>query len=270
MRTMFLAGLSRAVLAVTLGMTTAAGAADLGGYSGGSVKDGYMPVTTSSAGPCYVRGDVGYSWSTAPGSEYVGNVDPSMWNQSMGDSWLFEAGIGCGSGSRGWRGEATLGTHGERTFKGTYSNFPGGLPPATSETLSADVRSHTLMFNGYYDFGKVGGFVPYVGAGVGVAYNSMGDIKSTLAGSNVVYGEDKVSFAWALMAGVGYQLSERTILDIGYRYIDLGSARGGRVDSAGFANPRLDVSDLAAHEVKVGLRYHFGGASDCCSYAAMK
>ena len=59
------------------------------------------------------------------------------------------------------------------------------------------------------------------------------------------------------MAGVAYQLSERAILDIGYRYIDLGSVRSG--SDAVLA--RLEVDDMRAHEIKIGLRYHFGSST---------
>ena len=133
-----------------------------------------------------------------------------------------------------------------------------------------------MMFNGYYDFGKHHGFVPYVGAGIGWAYHKMGDVTSDLSGPGcgncVQFGDEKLSFAWSLMAGVGYQVTDRAILDFGYRYIDLGLARSLHNDSNLGWNPRLEVDDQRAHEFKVGLRYHFG-SSDCCAqtaYAPMK
>ena len=67
------------------------------------------------------------------------------------------------------------------------------------------------------------GVVPYVGAGIGFAHH-MGDVRAM---STHAAGGDNRLFAWALMAGFGYQLTERAILDIGYRYIDLGSVRSG-------------------------------------------
>jgi opacity protein-like surface antigen len=68
------------------------------------------------------------------------------------------------------------------------------------------------------------------------------------------------------MAGVGYQISDKAILDVGYRYIDMGKISSQRSDTAGFVNPAVKIDDIAAHEVKIGLRYHFGGA-DCCAAA---
>lgn len=62
------------------------------------------------------------------------------------------------------------------------------------------------------------------------------------------------------MAGAGFHLSERVILDLGYRFIDMGKAESGKADTSGFTNnPPLGVDELTAHEFKVGLRIHFGG-----------
>jgi opacity protein-like surface antigen len=38
------------------------------------------------------------------------------------------------------------------------------------------------------------------------------------------------------LAGAGFQLSERVILDLGYRFIDMGKAQSGTSDSSGFTN----------------------------------
>ena len=74
------------------------------------------------------------------------------------------------------------------------------------------------------------------------------------------------------MAGIGWQLTDRAILDLGYRYMDYGKAQSGKVDSSGFANnPRVFIDDMRAHEFKVGLRYHFGNGEVAQSaYQPMK
>jgi len=107
--------------------------------------------------------------------------------------------------------------------------------------------------------------VPYVGAGIGVAYHELGGIYFTGNPNltNTIAGNNDLSFAWALMAGIGYQISDRAILDIGYRYIDLGSITSQRSDTGFNVNPAVKFDDISAHEIKVGLRYHFG-SSNCC------
>jgi opacity protein-like surface antigen len=264
-----------AAVALAIAACTPVIAADLGG----SIKDGYGAAPgyaqpAAPVGPCYFRSDVGYSWSRTPDATYVGNVDPTVYGESMSNGGLIEAGLGCAMGSRGFRAEMMLGAREERTFKGHYTDFTPVVP--VDPTLTTHVKSYTMMFNAYRDLGKMGGFVPYVGAGIGWAYHKVGDVTSDFnggCGGCVQFGEDKLSFAWALMAGVGYQISDRAILDIGYRYIDMGLARSSHADSNLGWNPRLEIDDQRAHEIKIGLRYHFG--TDCCSaqpvaYAPMK
>jgi opacity protein-like surface antigen len=301
-----LIGLASATLAVASSLTPVS-AADLGGPRGGSIKDdGYAaPAPSYSAprgpsGPCYFRTDVGYSWSRNPSlswpvsndvtdltnpaapvysSTYVGDT---ITNTSMANTWFGDVGLGCSMGSYGIRGEVMLGYHGNRKIDGKPLDYTRTVidpvaPPVTpvpfDDPVHASLKSYTLMFNGYKDLGNFNGVVPYVGAGVGMAYNKMSEVYFTdnplLV--NRIEGDSKLSLAWSLMAGIGWQVSDRTILDLGYRYMDFGKAQSGRVDSAGFVNPALQLTHASAHEVKIGLRYHFGASgNDCCSAQPMK
>lgn len=311
------AGAASTALLLTVFADAPAQAADLGGM-GGSIKDGYAPPMpiAAPAGPCYFRGDLGYSWSQAPkvkwpvhsdtttttittdpvtghdiytdtfSSIYVGDA---VSNASLSNTWLAEAGAGCSfGGSRGWRVEGMFGYHGRRDLVGEpmpytidhiyIDNRPVPTPPpdqhggGNQDPLHSNIKTYTAMLNVYKDLGNIGGIIPYVGAGMGVAYNMMDEVYFTGNPllTNRIHGKNDISFAWAVMAGVGYQVSDRAILDFGYRYIDMGRASSERHDNAGFVNPRVTVDDIAAHEIKVGLRYHFGG-SDCCAMpVAMK
>ena len=314
MKTLLKAGVASSVLALALTVTASdAFAADLGG----SIKDNYAPAPAyvAAAGPCYFRGDVGYSVSQDPSvtwpvnngtfdyndgdldgfadgdTNFNGIVDydeivssfvtDRVTNVSMENTWLAEAGIGCGSGSRGFRSEIMLGYRGDRKIDGepgVYDPGPtpgdptGVVPPPNpyDDPLHTSIQTYTLMLNVYHDFGNFNRFVPYLGAGIGLAVHDVDEVYFTgnPALTNRIEGNRDVSFAWSVMAGVGYQISDRTILDVGYRYIDMGSVKSGRVDSAGFVNPAVDIDDIAAHEIKVGLRYHFGGSD--AGYAPFK
>ena len=249
--------MNRLVLAVTafaaFASAAPAFAADLNGPA--SLKD--VQVYRRAAGHCYFRGDVGYSWSGDPHATFTqtdlgGVFVTNGVSGDIDDSWLAGAGFGCGSGPRGIRGEVMFDWRGDRDLNGVVALPQGG-------TLNTSIQTSTIMFNAYYDFGHWGGFVPYVGAGVGLARNEMDGVGFSTS-ANTQFGEDTWSLAWSLMAGAGFQISERVVLDLGYRFIDLGKAESGRGDTSGFANnPPLQINDLTAHEFKVGLRFHFGG-----------
>ena len=93
------------------------------------------------------------------------------------------------------------------------------------------------MVNGYADLGSWYGFTPYVGAGVGFARNTLSGLTdtafNTLAGgsmsSSAGYAGDhsKWNFAWALMAGLSFDVTQNLKLDLGYRYLDVGKFASG-------------------------------------------
>jgi opacity protein-like surface antigen len=300
---------SAAIVLAAMPVAAPVSAADLGG----STKDTYSapaaPMMMGGVGPCYVRGDVGYSvsgdpdvkWpvnnltrtfaSQADHDDYYNNGNTAVLvsetttfagaavsNVEVENTWLAEGGIGCGSGSRGFRAEMMFGYRGDRKLDGVPQDFTitdviintPEPPEDFVDPLHTSLQTYTLMFNVYKDLGQWNRVVPYVGAGVGVAYHDMDEVFFTGNPNltNRIEGNKDIAFAWSLMAGIGYQISDRAILDLGYRYINMGDIRSGRVDTGGFVNPPVEIEDIDAHEFKVGMRYHFG--SDCCEAAPLK
>lgn len=106
------------------------------------------------------------------------------------------------------------------------------------------------LASGYYDFntGQNNKWKPYLGAGLGYADIRMDGTPGAAAS---VDDSDQVP-VWALSAGIGYTLNERTTLFTGYRYM------------AAFDKPNLTNAagqgfnlDYATHNVQAGVRYAF-------------
>lgn len=261
-----------AVAAASLIPVANANAADLWGRGArGSIKDTYVPPPAATVSRCYVRGDVGYSLNRDPDTKFESYHYGTRYSDDsdLHNSWLLEAGIGCGSGSRGLRADFTFGYRFNHDLNGAKPDAPGFHYPAEYHTK---LSTFTGMANLYYDFGMFRGFVPYVGAGIGFAHHNMGNVSFDNINSggapygalNDIRGGERTNFAWSLMAGAAYQISERAVLDFGYRYIDMGkvSSKLGSMCNTCVAGGSLDtfkVDDLKSHEFKVGLRYHFGG-----------
>jgi opacity protein-like surface antigen len=264
--------------ALAVGLTTIAAPAVADGMhrSGGSIKDAPAPVESRSRA-CYFRADAGYAWSAgdeARGAAYGAAVGP-ITQRSFDDGWFGEIGVGCGWGRStvtggsikdapvevvsgpGIRADVTVGFRGDRTLKGEPPLPPPAPTIPDKDPVHGKVSSITLMFNGYLDLGNFHGFTPYVGAGIGVAFNELDNVTFT-NGTVVRLGSRRESdFAWALMAGVARDLGRGVMLDIGYRYIDLGEIGVAGVDGAGRAFS-LHIDDLAAHEIRIGIRVPFG------------
>jgi opacity protein-like surface antigen len=62
----------------------------------------------------------------------------------------------------------------------------------------------------------------------------------------------RTGLAWALMAGVGVQVGHGGVLDLGYRYVNLGEA-ATKLDQFRIGTK---IKDIEAHEFRVGLRWH--------------
>ena len=272
-------GMGLAALSLLVGCAAATTTVNAGGLfdrgARGSLKDGaYAPRVhhRGSAGKCYVRGDVGYSHSSEPDvrwpvTSFPGGAPPSVYlgdtvsNVEIENTWVGEIGLGCGTVVRGFRADVTFGYRGERKIDGEPLIYePNGGAPVIDDPLHTSLSTYTGMVNIYYDLGRFRNFAPYVGAGVGVAYHRMAEVYFTENPNlvNRIEGNEDATLAWSLQAGTGYQISDRTILDFGYRYINLGRIKSGRVDSANFVNPPVKIDDITAHEFKVGFRYHFG------------
>ena len=85
---------------------------------------------------------------------------------------------------------------------------------------------------------------------------------TTLRGANsssVAYGGDRTTtnFAWALHAGVSYDISPQFTVDLAYRYANLGNAKSGQVTTylAAVAYDGLAHQEHSANDVMLGFRY---------------
>ena len=113
-----------------------------------------------------------------------------------------------------------------------------------SANASGDTSSLALLLNGYYDFMNSSAFTPFISAGIGVAKIDVNNF--TLVGGNQIGSEDDTVFAYQVGAGVGYAVTEKTSIDLKYRYF-------------GTADPDFNgvEAEYGSHNIYVGLRFVF-------------
>ena len=161
---------------------------------------------------------------------------------------------------------------GEYRGKANFHGFDVGALPAggyAADRYTASKYEWTFLLNGYVDLGTWYKVTPFIGAGVGTSYNTIsnfGDF-STCVNSAACTGSDayagsngKWQFAWALYAGLGYQITRDVTVELAYRYLDLGDAQSGDVYQftglSTFYNPQ-EFRGLTSHDLKLGLRMNF-------------
>jgi len=152
-------------------------------------------------------------------------------------------------------------------------------------------HNYTALANAYVDLGTYGPVTPYIGAGGGAnlnvvsasvsyitsigesSYNgalaTTGNVPQVWVNRNGVaispqpnipfaqqvwdhsISSTKYTPAWALMAGVGIQISPSATLDIGYRYLNAGVTTIGVTSQVGSVFKQSNVSQ----QLRIGVRY---------------
>lgn len=216
---------------------TAAAAADMPETS---PPPKFAPYVARNGG-WYLRGDVGYYWGKV-GSAQSASGYPDPTDNKLGNG--FFGGVGAGYKSTWLRTDVTVDYGAPMKYEGTI---------VSSNDTSAKMSAMTALFNGYLDLGTWYGATPYLGAGAGVAYLKTSDYASTAAPPFAAgLSHTQWNFTWAAMAGVGYAITPNMLVDLGYRYVNYGD-----VSTASDAFGSMTLKNLAAHEVRVGVRWSF-------------
>ena len=147
----------------------------------------------------------------------------------------------------------------EAEAKRNYSY--GEFFPDEDLTRRQTFRIQTLFLNAYWDINTGTQFTPYVGAGIGAAFiktegNSSGS--NPIEGSwDMDFGSKTVTnFAWNVGAGLGYDITNNWTVDLGYRFVGLGSVKTATYHEGG-EWIRMKSSGLYQHQVSLGIRYTF-------------
>ncbi|MDP3409921.1 outer membrane protein [Bosea sp. (in: a-proteobacteria)] len=153
-----------------------------------------------------------------------------------------------------------------------------GVPTNQTNVYRADVATFVALANAYIDLGTWNCLTPYLGFGIGMANHSVSGLSdqginqavgAAFANTSYAYGDsaDKTNFAWALMAGVSYDVTSNLKLDIGYRYLNMGDGPtiGLRGANGLLANPSSSVrfKGIDSHDIRIGMRWNFSDPS-CC------
>lgn len=207
------------------------------------------------AGNWYLRGQVGY------GAMGYNKFDLSPLNpgdavvaHNMGDAYFIGAGVGYEWNS--WlRFDATA----EYRFKsslyalGTYTNPINGV-----DEYNGHLSSLVFLANAYVDLGTWDCFTPFVGVGVGFARNTISDLVDVNPVA-ATYGKgrdtSKWGLAWALYAGVTYNVSKSFKVDLTYRYLNLGSAEDTVDCAGGCGGYKFEYDKLYSHDFMIAFRW---------------
>jgi opacity protein-like surface antigen len=224
-----------------------------------------MPLPPPAAEPCcsawYLRGFVGVGLVGKQNVEYLPN--PAPWNDfafeqnSTGDTTFFGGGVGYAwnnwlrfEGTAEYRGKTQVNAFGSYTFGGgTFGDAYQGY-----------IKSSIFLANAYVDLGTWWCLTPFVGAGIGGAYNTLADFTDIgigTSGRGIGRNSSEWHMAYALYAGLAYNVSQNFKVDFTYRYLNYGSVTD-TVDCLGNPTCHFDsykFGNLYSHDFMIGLRW---------------
>ena len=232
----------------------------------------------------YLRGALGFEWSLAADfsdADSGASNPPALFGSvpgrdgqpigaygDFGRSPLAEAAVG--KQIFPWlRTEFAVAYRHDMPYRGeaNFRGVPGGQP------VSGNVDALTGMANLFLDIAglpgvDIGRFQPYLGGGIGVTHNRLGEMTYGFPANpgkhkiTVTPSGEKTDVAFMVGVGTGIVLSKRIVLDLSYRYTDLGRV----YTDAGKAYLNnipagIDIAEtwapLRSHGVFAGIRYLF-------------
>lgn len=137
------------------------------------------------------------------------------------------------------------------------------LPVAPCRGPEGSIEYYSLMGNLIYDFVPESSFRPFVGAGIGVVYadaDISGRLNNLVFGGGVGIHDDDTAFAWQLLAGVSFDITQRLTGDVTYRWLKTNDIRLTST-STGLAQPGDLTGSFEDQSLTFGLRYSFAQAA---------
>lgn len=226
------------------------------------------PVYAAPAGGWYLRGSIGMTNQRLDRLEYRYFNEPGF-EQSFIDEGGFDAGpavsVGVGYRLNEWlRGDLTAEYRGKTSFDALDRVVETATGNITTNDYEAKKSEWLFLANAYADLGNYRGIVPYIGAGIGASRNRISHFTDTnvqSGGGGFAGSASEWNFAWALHAGLGYEVTDQLTLDFGYSYLDLGDGTTATAENFDPAlsrpNDGFKFKDITSHDFKVGLRYAF-------------
>jgi opacity protein-like surface antigen len=245
----------------------------------------YYAPPAQDFGGWYLRGDIGFS------NQRVNNFrtsDPVAYSQisSLTETTNFDTGgifdVGVGYRFNNWfRADVTAQYRGNANFKGTdvFNASAFGVAYNGQDNYSATKSELLFLANAYADLGTWWCITPFIGAGVGTSRVTISGFTDNgvtnlqlpappavpyaggppVASNATAASGSQWNFAWALHAGLAYQISPNVTLELAYSYVNLGSGTTGVIsDFTGFqAGHVMKFNDITSNDLKLGVRWNF-------------
>ena len=229
-------------------------------------------VAPAPVGGWYLRGDVGVGVldfnqfdHTQTNAAFLWPADWQIVQKDIQDTAIF--GVGIGYELNNWlRFDVTGEYRTKAMFKATGSytqNCAGGL--TCFDVNSGNYSAVVVLANAYVDLGTWWCLTPYIGAGVGGAFNRISGVQDNGINSDGTVGFGFASgdtwsttLAWDVQAGLTYNVTNNFKVDLNYRFLSLGSPQTGVVlcqNAPNCPGAFYTLRDMTSQDFRIGVRW---------------
>jgi opacity protein-like surface antigen len=221
----------------------------------------YQPIMT---GGWYLRGYIGQS------NQFVNGISHPSFATASQFEFLDKGGFdsapfyGAGVGyqwSSWFRTDVTGEYRGKASFHALDRYFNAGY---FTNDYKASKSEWVALVNAYIDLGTWWSITPFIGAGVGVAFNTIEHFRDTnviASGGGWADTGTQTNLAWALHAGASYRASSNFAVELSYRYLNVGNARSGILQNldptlvSGNPLAAMTFHNIQSHDLMLGVRW---------------
>ena len=155
---------------------------------------------------------------------------------------------------------------GRLRIEAEYANNGSFVIPVASEggEITFEAQNTTIFGNAYYSVNTGSWWAPYIGAGAGVSHFTA-NVGFSSGSFNAQMSSSEYKFGWQVGAGLSMNLTRGVMVDLGYRFSDLGkfvsdidihqwAAPGTNVTNSIVMRNNVDMN-FKSHEIVLGIRY---------------
>jgi len=222
-------------------------------------------------GGWYLRGDIGFSNQRVDRLNNVLDANNTSSSQRLGFNSAGIFGLGVGYKLNNWLRFDVRGEYrGNSQFFGTDNiTYPGGVG---TDTYHATKSEWVALANAYVDLGTWWCMTPFIGAGVGAARVSIANFTDQSIANNggpalpgLAFGDNvaKWNLAWAVHAGVAYEVSPNFTIELAYRYLNMGDGLTGDLRTFDGVNAIVNPTtfkNISSHDLMLGVRWNLDTA----------
>jgi opacity protein-like surface antigen len=228
----------------------------------------YQPQVVESSG-WYLRGFVGMS------NQFLDNISHPSFATAPQFTFLDKGGFdsapffggGVGYQWNNWlRVDATVEYRGKAGFHALdrFFNPFGNVAVFNTNQYTASKSEFVALVNAYLDLGTWWCITPFIGAGAGVAYNKIEhfrDVNVIAGGGGWADTGTQTNFAWALHAGAAYKVTSNFVVELSYRYLNLGKAQTANLVNldptlvSGNPLSPMTFNNIQSHDIMLSMRW---------------